>query len=67
MRTHRMIFLTIGDLMSPIFRFAGQVKGRSGSPPPNEKSVRSRLLKPGRQATGLLLSRSRHLRDGLVN
>jgi hypothetical protein len=48
MGTHWMIFLTIGNLVSPpSFSFAGQVKGRTGPPPPNNRSVLSRLLKPG--------------------
>jgi hypothetical protein len=40
------------DHWQPRFSFAGQVKRRTGPPPPNERSVRSRLLKPGRQAVG---------------
>jgi hypothetical protein len=45
MGTHWMIFLTIGNLISPpSFPFARQVKGRAGPPSPNERSVWSRLL-----------------------
>src|SRR5438445_12585051 len=48
MGTNWMSFLTIGNLVfPPSFSFAGQVKGRTGPPPPNRISVRSRLLKPG--------------------
>src|SRR5258708_6281008 len=48
MGTHCLIFLIIGNLVfPPSFSFAGQVKGRTGPPPPNKRSVRSRLLKPG--------------------
>src|SRR5258708_35986819 len=44
MGTHCLI-LTIGNLVSPpSFPFAGQVKGRTGPPPPNERSLRSWLL-----------------------
>jgi len=44
MDTHSRIFLAIGNLVSlPSFSFAGQVKGRTGPSPPNERSVRSRL------------------------
>src|SRR5258708_10631411 len=47
MGTHCLIFLTIANLVSPPgFPFAGKVKGRTGPPPPNEKSVRSR--RPGK-------------------
>jgi len=42
-----LIFLTIGNLVSPpSFPFAGQVKRRTGPSPPNERSFRSRL--PGK-------------------
>src|SRR5260370_38358383 len=63
METHCLIFLTIGNLVSPpSFPFAGQVKGRTG--PSNERSARSRLLgKAGPSSPGGLLSRSCHLRD----
>src|SRR5438046_10502674 len=48
MGTHWMSFLTIGILaFPPSFSFAGQVKGRTGPPPPSSISVRSRLRKPG--------------------
>ncbi len=40
------------SFLPPSFPFAGQVKGRTGPPPPNERSFRSLLLKPGRQAVG---------------
>src|SRR5258708_38107920 len=68
MDTHSMIFVTIGDLVSPsgsvngdpLFDFPDHCKprfstrfplcweseGRTGPPPPNEKSVRSR--RPGK-------------------
>src|SRR5258708_37902898 len=47
MGTHCLIFLTIANLVSPPgFPFAGKVKGRTGPPPPNEKSVWSR--RPGK-------------------
>src|SRR5882762_3705525 len=47
MNTHSMSFVTVDKLVfPPSFSFAGQVKGRTGPPPPNRRSVRSRLLKP---------------------
>src|SRR6267143_497450 len=57
MGTHWIIFLTIGNLVCPpSFPFAGQVKGQTGPPPPNDRSVRSRQLKPGCQAVGSVVS-----------
>ena len=47
MGTHCLIVLIIGNLVfPPSFSFSGQVKGLTGAPPPNERSVRSRLLTP---------------------
>src|SRR6266851_234029 len=63
MGTHCMIFLTIGNLVSPpSFPFAGQVKGRTG-PPLRTKDLpalgcSSRAVKPWD-----LLSRSWHSQD----
>ncbi len=51
MGTHWMIFLTIGNLVSPPgFPFAGKVKGRTG-PPPSHRLVRS--AHPGADSRGL--------------
>src|SRR6266849_3684542 len=48
MDTHSTIFVPIDKLVSPPrLSFAGQVKGQTGAPPPNKRSVLSRLLKPG--------------------
>jgi hypothetical protein len=63
MGTHCLIFLTIGNLVSPLsFPFAGQVKGRTG---PFERKIspvlaagENRAVKPWD-----LLSRSRHRRE----
>src|SRR6266852_1944215 len=63
MGTHWMIFLAIGNLVSPhSFPFAGQVKGRTGPPPPNERSLRSWLLgKTGPSSRGICsLARAIH-------
>jgi hypothetical protein len=65
MGTHCLIFLTIGNLVSPpSFPFAGQVKGRTG-PAPSKRKIcpvsavgESRAVKPWG-----LLSRSCPLRD----
>jgi hypothetical protein len=53
MQTHSMIFVTIGDLISPpSFPFARQVKGKLARPLPNEKicpfsaARKSRAVKP---------------------
>jgi len=53
MGTHCLIFLTIGNLVSPpSFPFAGQVKGRTGPAPSNRKicpvsaASESRAVKP---------------------
>jgi hypothetical protein len=68
MGTHCLIFLTIGNLVSPpSFPFARQVKGRTGPPLAERKicpvsAVReSRAVKPRG-----LLSRSCHLRDKML-
>ncbi len=55
MGTHWMIFLIIGNLVSPpSFPFAGEVKGRPGPPPPNKRSLRSWLLgKTGLSSRGI--------------
>src|SRR5258708_28473349 len=54
MGTHCLI-LTIGNLVTPpSCPFAGQVKGRTGPPPPNERSLRSWLLgKTGPSSRGI--------------
>jgi hypothetical protein len=41
METHFMIFVTVGNLVSPSsFPFAGEVRGRTLGRPPNEKTYR---------------------------
>src|SRR5882762_7755235 len=55
METHSMVFLTIGNLVSPpSFPLPGQVEGRTGPPPLNERSLRSWLLgKTGPSSRGI--------------
>src|SRR6266581_6347085 len=55
METHSTVFLTIDKLVSPpSFPFPGQVEGRTGSPPLNERCLRSWLLgKTGPSSRGI--------------
>lgn len=56
METHFMLFVNIGTslLLVSRFLFAGEERGRTWPPPPNERSVRSRLLgKAGASSRGV--------------
>ena len=68
MGTHWMIFLTIGNLVSPSsFPFPGQVKGRTCPPPPNKRIspvLRARKNRAVKQWD--LLSRAWHLRNQML-
>ncbi len=65
MGTHCLIFLTIGNLVSPpSFPFARQVKGRTGPPVAERKICRVSAVRESRAVKPQgLLSRSCRLRD----